>query len=279
MKHGNFAALTLAIVLCPSVVNAALVIDDAGQPGANPALMAAVNDANGGVKRVDSTSPAGATTLFGAPEYKRALLAQIGSPESDIQKAVGFGNEVAFLDGVRQVVPEGWRGFALGAGVDTRRLVNWRGGNRPWTAVLEEMLGQAGLLATVDWTRKEISFRVDPDAPKYVAPASTQVAAKAAAIEGDAKSWSFKPGVTIEQALGDWAKRAGWKMVWSVKDPTTLTNKEYTLKAGDSYVGTFEAAVSAFFDSLPDSVPIKAELRIDNDPKVLYVTTMASEIH
>lgn len=75
--------------------------------------------------------------------------AQQGAPSMAMEPVVeGFGDKVPLTVAIQQILPQGY-GYTLGDGVDAGQLVSWRGG-RPWTTVLQDMLGQAGLSSSIN---------------------------------------------------------------------------------------------------------------------------------
>ncbi len=75
--------------------------------------------------------------------------AQAGAPSMAMEPVVeGFGDKVPLTVAIQQILPQGY-GYTLGDGVDAGQLVSWRGG-RSWSAVLQDMLGQAGLAYSVN---------------------------------------------------------------------------------------------------------------------------------
>ncbi len=71
------------------------------------------------------------------------------SPSMAMEPVVeGFGDKVPLTVAIQQILPQGY-GYTLGDGVDAGQLVSWRGG-RPWSTVLQDMLGQAGLSYSVN---------------------------------------------------------------------------------------------------------------------------------
>lgn len=92
-----------------------------------------------------------------APAAPRAPQAQTSArasatpsaPSMAMEPVVeGFGDKVPLTVAIQQILPQGY-GYTLGDGVDAGQLVSWRGG-RPWSAVLQDMLGQAGLSYAVN---------------------------------------------------------------------------------------------------------------------------------
>jgi hypothetical protein len=59
-----------------------------------------------------------------------------------------------------KLVPKGWSGYASDPNIKNITKVSYIGGNRPWPVVLEEVLLAHGLVAKIDWDKREISVEV-----------------------------------------------------------------------------------------------------------------------
>jgi hypothetical protein len=84
---------------------------------------------------------------------------------------------------------------------------------------------------------------------------------------GDSQSFDVKPGSFLRETLHEWATRAGWSFFWGLGDDV-----DFRLEVGNSYPGDFKSAIYGFFGSLPANLRIRAELRLENSPPLLYVT-------
>lgn len=92
-----------------------------------------------------------------APQPTRVRPFYISLPPADEARVTGLGKDVRLVDAVKQIAPEGWKGFVEG-GVDTEQKVNWSAENKRWSLVLMELLGMRGLWAEVNWGTKEIKL-------------------------------------------------------------------------------------------------------------------------
>ena len=63
------------------------------------------------------------------------------------------------LKALRTVVPKDWRAYAGDKKMNTSQHASFRGNNRIWLSVLDDVLTQTDLTATIDWSKKEITFR------------------------------------------------------------------------------------------------------------------------
>ena len=84
---------------------------------------------------------------------------------------------------------------------------------------------------------------------------------------GGSGAWVVKSGDFLKDTLAEWVTKAGWSLVWSLGE-----REDFRVNTGDVYESDFKTAVHSLFDSLPPTVRIRAELRPDNDPPLLYVT-------
>jgi len=93
----------------------------------------------------------------------------------------------------------------------------------------------------------------------------TQPTGSTPAANVQAKGWEAKAGVKLRETLGKWTTDAGWALVWDY-------DGDLEMRAGSTFHGDFKAAVAGLFDALPQNIRIRAELRPDNAPPLLYVT-------
>lgn len=101
----------------------------------------------------------------------------------DLARIKGFGKDVPLVEVFSKVVPKGWKGFAGDVSMKTAKPVDWVGASRYWITILDEHLGKAGMTATVDWTRKEVTFRsVDVASVATAAPATVAEATPTPAV-------------------------------------------------------------------------------------------------
>ena len=97
----------------------------------------------------------------------------------------------------------------------------------------------------------------------------TQQAGSSAASGAKEGGWEARAGVNLRETLGKWTADAGWALVWDYEG-------DLEMRAGSTFQGDFKAAVAGLFNALPQSIRIRAELRPDNAPPLLYVTRDAA---
>lgn len=81
-------------------------------------------------------------------------------------------------------------------------------------------------------------------------------------------AWEVRSGAHLRATLDEWAMRSGWSFVWGLP-----ADADFRFGAGNTYVGEFKSAVTDLINSLPPTVRIRVELRPDNMPPLLYVTS------
>lgn len=79
--------------------------------------------------------------------------------------------------------------------------------------------------------------------------------------------WQIQAGSSIRAAITDWSQRAGWQFVWELDE-----REDFQFMAGNRFTGDFRAAVFGLFNSLPQDVKVRAELRPDNTPPMVLIT-------
>lgn len=78
------------------------------------------------------------------------------------------------------------------------------------------------------------------------------------------ESWELKKNTSIRSVVESWASKVGWQVVWKYKD-------DLTSPVDITFKGDFRAAIRQLIDGLPHSIPLRAELRPDNVPPLVYV--------
>lgn len=73
------------------------------------------------------------------------------------------------------------------------------------------------------------------------APTKPEPAAKAIAAVAPQETWKATVGSTLRQCVEEWAKRAGWQVIWGPED------LDYPIEAPLSFTGSFSSAVKQIF--------------------------------
>ncbi|EPM55990.1 hypothetical protein A264_09428 [Pseudomonas syringae pv. actinidiae ICMP 19071] len=73
------------------------------------------------------------------------------------------------------------------------------------------------------------------------APTKPEPAAKPIAAAAPLETWKATVGSTLRQSVEEWAKRAGWQVIWGPED------LDYPIEAPLSFTGSFSSAVKQIF--------------------------------
>lgn len=142
-----------------------------------------------------------------------AGVSQVGSPSSSQPYVRGFANDVSLLTALKQIVPAGWHAKRVGQ-IDTQMSVSWRGNNRIWVSVLDQLAQENGFVATVNWNSKELT----------VAPAGVTQSNRVISEVRTPSEWVLRPELTLKENVMEWARNSGWTVSWGAVDyPVTNT--------------------------------------------------------
>ncbi|WP_080765681.1 TcpQ domain-containing protein [Pseudomonas syringae group genomosp. 3] len=78
-------------------------------------------------------------------------------------------------------------------------------------------------------------------APVSPPPTKPEPVAKPIAAVAPQETWKATVGSTLRQSVEEWAKRAGWQMIWGPED------LDYPIEAPLSFTGSFSSAVKQIF--------------------------------
>lgn len=180
----------------------------------------------------------------------KSRVSVVGTPEKR-SNANGFGKDIPLMESMSQIVPRNYSFRTFGIGPDI--AVSWQGG-RDWLEVLADATAKIdGLLIEVDQEKRFVTLRK---------PGGVQETPKNTVGQ---TPWIVKDGDSVKGVLREWGERAGWDVVWDYEG-------DLHAKAGLSMQGDFKYAVRELFAAFPISIKIRAELRQDNTPPLLYIT-------
>jgi hypothetical protein len=210
-----------------------------------------------------------------------AAQAQVPAPRCQDLDATPYQNETSsrlpLLDLLERAAAQaGWSVRPDGFGA-------WRGpmlrGSVPFHSTKEAVSRFIRDTADVGWRVSgiidapncviRVSYRgAIPMAASLPSPALRSPSAESAsASSSGGPALEVKPGSYLRETLLEWSARAGWSLYWGLGDDV-----DFRLEVGATYPSDFKAAVYKLFSSLPESIRIRAELRVDNSPPLLYVT-------
>ncbi|MBU2834789.1 hypothetical protein HF673_03060 [Acidithiobacillus thiooxidans] len=177
-----------------------------------------------------------------------------------VQTNSSFGKGMNIKDALRLILPEGWKVYAK-PGISGGIAVTWKARNQPWTVPLRIVLGQSGLIGTVNWPHQALLLRVRPE--PAVKPLDTKgytswnsqsslpahfhegpvVPVAAPSLSGVTPVFILNRGDLILPDLQKWAKQSGWTVVWQVPEDWQVPNTT-------TFSGDFQKAVSQVIQAL-----------------------------
>lgn len=190
-----------------------------------------------------------------AVEAAPKTVVERGKRPDKLAPVAAHGSRVPLKDALKAVAPLGWNGYARET--DMTVPVSWAAASN-WIEVLGKIMEATGNTATVDWDVKRVLVAKAPAKP---------VAATPLTKSGPRVEWVVKAQSHLRETLREWATEAGWDVWWALPE-----QDDFRAEAGDTYKGDFKSAVRGLFDSLPAQIRIRAELRPDNVPPLLFVT-------
>lgn len=76
-----------------------------------------------------------------------------------IKRVRANGNGQPLMGALRTVVPKDWKAFSGDGKMSQKQVVSYQGANRLWISVLDDVMTQSDMSATVDWHKREVTFR------------------------------------------------------------------------------------------------------------------------
>lgn len=90
-------------------------------------------------------------------------------------------------------------------------------------------------------------------------------------VEVRREDWVVEPNSSLRKTLERFASRAGWDVIFCLKNQQTLENQDYLMGGGLTDLGDFKSAVNSVINALPVSSKVRAQLWAQNTPSLLYV--------
>jgi hypothetical protein len=95
-----------------------------------------------------------------APVVVVPTITHVGTMSTNVKRITTSANKQSVAMVLSKLVPKGWSGYAADPSIKDVVNVSYVGGNRPWPVVLEEVLKEHGLVATINWEKSEISVGI-----------------------------------------------------------------------------------------------------------------------
>lgn len=83
--------------------------------------------------------------------------------------------------------------------------------------------------------------------------------------------WKVTANSSFRKTISEFAKRAGWSVIFCLKNQQTLEDQDYILNAGLEESGDFKKAVNTTINALPASTKVRGDLWSQNAPPLLHI--------
>ena len=207
-KHTAMALAAFALAAAAGSANAEFMVQGTAAQAAAPQGQQSVrasSDNAGVATRVSGVDgdPQGSVEFRSANPHRAQMGAgvhEVGQSPQSPRAAKGFARSVPLLTALKQIVPAGWKARKYGD-IDLAAKVSWRGDDRSWVDVLDELARAEGFAATVNWDTQELT--ISPASQGAVRQtldaASNQAPQGALATQSGAAS---RPASTIREEIG-----------------------------------------------------------------------------
>lgn len=128
----------------------------------------------------------------------------------------GMGDSLELGEVLNTIVPSPYKVVTPGLDPILKTKVSWKGG-RPWNNVLRDVVAQVDdLQVKIDTTNKIAVFELKP---RVVAAVGKEVtAASGPSVNSVDSKWTIRTGDKLSAVLGEWGKRAGWKVIFNADE-------------------------------------------------------------
>ena len=123
-------------------------------------LALGVGSANAGliVEEGENDALAPVTVVPPQPSRRPVTLLQRGEAPQGIGTVNASFQDEPLIAVLRKIVPVEWKAFAKDPRIKSAGRLTLKGSGRPWHAVLNEVMESKGMMAIVDWNKKEVTF-------------------------------------------------------------------------------------------------------------------------
>jgi hypothetical protein len=146
-----FECLVVFFLASPAISTAGVIITSEKQEGAiavHPDIKKSVG--NTAIRSDDQ----------GDEISRKILFIESGVKPNKIGLTTSSGVNLPFSNAVKMIVPPGWKGYLLDDRISQIKDMTWFAKQVPWTDALAPLLVSHRLVATIDWSKKEIGFDI-----------------------------------------------------------------------------------------------------------------------
>lgn len=113
---------------------------------------------------IDNSPTTGQATgerpVMGGQRAFPGAIEHIGSVTPNPKRITTSAKDLPIGQVLAQLVPKGWSGYINDARIKGLTNVSYVGSNRPWPVVLGDVLQNHGLVARLDWQKRELTVAV-----------------------------------------------------------------------------------------------------------------------
>ena len=94
------------------------------------------------------------------PEPPKPAITHTGAMPSDVTRISAKMTNQPVARVLATIVPRGWTGYVDDHRIKALKSLSFAGSNRPWPIVLEELLQEHFLVATLNWDKREVTIGI-----------------------------------------------------------------------------------------------------------------------
>jgi len=168
------------------------------------------------------------------------------------------GSDVPLSTALRTILPKGWHADKEHE-VDFAMPLSWERGEE-FTSVLTTIAYKHRLSILISWRSKKIHVRAACEnkpltLPRPADSKDATVKPMPSVATDTLNTWFLSTDKTLKENLQAWSQKAGWQVVWKIKDTDFRVTHNTTLKG--SFMEAVEQVVTAYENG---NTPISANL-------------------
>ena len=185
----------------------------------------------------------------------KTSLVEIGTAPKNLVPLKGFAKNLPLIEVLRQITPSGWK---VKKAVDSQKIdikqeISWQGGNN-WVKTLDNISTEYGFTSEVNWNKKEIViskpvlvkiknedaavidtttispqnnklniFKMEGEEDVSTKKVETTQVKVVEAVKPKVevialKNWRLDSNKSLATNVEEWAKKAGYQLVWTGED-------------------------------------------------------------
>lgn len=185
-------------------------------------------------------------------EAQQDYVTHSGNPDYSSMSHIRDGFDVPLDEAFKAIIPDNFR--LIDNQVSMRKLASWKG-HRPWASILTDLARSADFYAHIDWNRREVSLA--PKTSQSTLHNSRQAMMHAHHVNHVAQHqgysvkpivlppsypmqppvpnvWTLNPAFTLKENISNWARLAGWTVVWDAVDYPVVATATFSGQFNDA---------------------------------------------